>query len=269
LVDAGWLSEHLGEEGLAVVDCRWVLGEPGAGRHLWETERIPGAAFLDVDSDLSSAPGPGGRHPLPDPAAFEKAAREARIGANSRVVAYDEAADGGAARLWWLLRHFGHTEVAVLDGGMRAWREAGGELEAGEAASGAGEAARGRERGDFRASPHSDDSVAAEELGGLRLLDARAPERFRGEREPIDPVAGHIPGAENVPFAELVEEGRFLPAAQLRERLGEEPFVAYCGSGITASNLVLAAQVAGVEARLYPGSWSEWIARGGEVATGD
>jgi thiosulfate/3-mercaptopyruvate sulfurtransferase len=276
IVDTRWLREHLGEEGLAVVDCRWVLGEPGTGRRLWSWERIPGAAFLDVDGDLSAEPGPDGRHPLPEPTAFEEAARGAGIEAGSRVVAYDEAAEGGAARLWWLLRHFGHTAVAVLDGGMRAWREAGGASEAGEASAardprGAleqGEAGGARGAA-FTTRPRSDDAVSAEELAGLRLLDARTPERFRGEREPVDPVAGHIPGARNVPFAELVREGRFLPPAQLRERLGEEPFVAYCGSGITASNLVLAAAIAGVEARLYPGSWSEWIARGGEVATGD
>jgi thiosulfate/3-mercaptopyruvate sulfurtransferase len=188
------------------------------------------------------------------------------------VVAYDESGEGGAARLWWLLRHFGHDDAAVLDGGLAAWREAGGRLRAGSEQV---------EPGDFAARPREGDTVSAEEIaeaaegrraGGagagpaagvpFRLLDARAPERFRGEVEPIDPVAGHIPGAANVPFAEIAPRGRFLPEVELRERLGEDPFVAYCGSGVTACTLVLAGELAGVEGRLYPGSWSEWCRRG-------
>jgi thiosulfate/3-mercaptopyruvate sulfurtransferase len=140
-----------------------------------------------------------------------------------------------------------------LDGGLRGWREAGGELEEGAPQE-------PRPPGDFVARPRSTDTVAAEELEGLRLLDARAPERFRGEVEPVDPVAGHIPGAVNVPFAELAPGGRFLDPGELRAQLGDEPFVAYCGSGVSACNLLVAAELAGVEARLYPGSWSEWVA---------
>jgi len=249
IVDAGWLREHLGEPGLVVVDCRFALGDPGAGERGWRAGHIPGAAFLDVDRDLASEPGAGGRHPLPEPEAFEAAARRAGIGAASRVVAYDEAGEGGAARLWWLLRHFGHDEVAVLDGGLRGWP---GELELDD---------RAPEPGDFRARPRDGDVATADELARARLLDARAPERFRGEHEPVDPVAGHIPGAVNVPFAELAPSGAFRPPAELRERLGDEPFVAYCGSGVTACVLVLAAELAGVEARLYPGGWSGWLAR--------
>jgi thiosulfate/3-mercaptopyruvate sulfurtransferase len=179
------------------------------------------------------------------------------------VVAYDEAGEGGAVRLWWLLRHFGHRAVAVLDGGLRAWREHGGPLDEGRTDLAPGE---------FAASaPRKDDTVEASDIQAQAplLLDARAPERFRGETEPIDPLAGHIPGARNVPFGEVAPNGRFLDPATLRTRLGDEPFVAYCGSGVTACTLLVAAELAGVPARLYPGSWSEWSRRGLPIQTGD
>jgi len=293
LVTTDWLREHVRDPRVRIVDCRFRLGEPGAGEPLWREGHIPGAAFIDLDRELAAPPGQRGRHPLPDAATFEAAARRAGIGPGTLVVAYDEAAEGGAARLWWLLRHFGHDAVTVLDGGLRAWREEGGELVAGEERV---------EPGDFRAAaaPPAKDAVTAEELaaatagdsaaaatgGGDRaargrggapvLLDARAPERYRGEVEPIDPVAGHIPGAVNVPFAELAPEGRFLPPAELRARFeaagvhsGDEA-VAYCGSGVTACVVVLAAEVAGIgAARLYPGSWSEWSGRGLPVERGE
>lgn len=280
LVSSGWLRERLrdpsGDAEPRVVDCRYRLGEPGAGEVLWREGHIPGAAFLDVDRDLAASPGERGRHPLPDAGAFEAAARRAGIGRDTLVVAYDEAAEGGAARLWWLLRHFGHDDVTVLDGGLRGWREDGGELRAGEERI---------EPGDFCAAPPAGAPASAEELAaalesarpadqaphGARppvLLDARAPERYRGEMEPIDPVAGRIPGAVNMPFAGLAPGGRFLAPEELRARFeaagvtsGDEA-VAYCGSGVTACLLVLAAEVAGIgAARLYPGSWSEWSGR--------
>jgi thiosulfate/3-mercaptopyruvate sulfurtransferase len=291
LVSTGWLRESLGDPGIRVVDCRFRLGEPGVPERLWREGHIPGAAFLDVDRDLAAPPGAGGRHPLPDAADFEAAARRAGVGPDTLVVAYDEAAEGGAARLWWLLRHFGHDNVTVLDGGLSAWRAEGGPMRAGEEEI---------EPGTFSARPRDDDTVSAEELARAAatrseagaaaapgegraaaapseahsarpptLLDARAPERYRGEVEPIDPVAGRIPGAANLPFAEVAPGGRFLPAAELRARFeaagaesGREA-VAYCGSGVTACVLVLAAEVAGLgPVRLYPGSWSEWSGRG-------
>jgi thiosulfate/3-mercaptopyruvate sulfurtransferase len=294
LVTTAWLRDRLGrpaaEPPLRIVDCRWRLGQPGAGEALWREGHIPEAAFLDVDRDLSAAPGPGGRHPLPSADAFEAAARRAGIGRGSLVVAYDEAGEGGAARLWWLLRHFGHSSATVLDGGLRAWREDGGELHAG---------AEQIAPGDFTARPPEADTATAGEVsriatgaphtraseaepdeaepGGPRavLLDARAAERYRGEVEPIDPVAGHIPGAVSLPFAALAPDGRFLTPDELRARFeaagvrpGDE-VVAYCGSGVTAAVLVLAAEVAGVgPLRLYPGSWSEWSSRGGPVERG-
>jgi thiosulfate/3-mercaptopyruvate sulfurtransferase len=269
LVETAWLRAHLGEPGIVVVDCRYVLGQPGARRPKWLEGHIPGAAFLDVDHDLAAEPGERGRHPLPEAADFEAAARRAGIESTSRVVAYDEAGEGGAARLWWLLRHFGHEEAAVLNGGLAAWREENDPLEAGGEDAGPSHQPA---KHPFTAKQREDDTVTADELSvaaardelsatNPRLLDARAPERYRGETEPIDPVAGHIPGAVNVFFAEIAPRGRFLPPAELKTRLGNKPFVAYCGSGITACTLVLAGELAGVEGRLYPGSWSEWCRR--------
>jgi thiosulfate/3-mercaptopyruvate sulfurtransferase len=259
LVDAAWLREQLGDADLRVVDCRWKLGDPSAGRAAYLEGHIPGAVFLDLDRDLSAPPSDRGRHPLPDADAFERTVRRAGISNGTRVVAYDEAASGGAARLWWLLRHFGHHSAAVLDGGLGAWRDAGGELAGGEETTAPG---------DFVARPGSGDTASAEEIeaalgsGRLALVDARAAERYEGLTEPIDPVAGHIPGARSAPVGEVAPGGRYLEAEALRERLGGAELVAYCGSGVSACTLVLAAEVAGLEARLYPGSWSEWCARG-------
>jgi thiosulfate/3-mercaptopyruvate sulfurtransferase len=270
LVPASWLRERLGGPRLRVVDCRYRLGEPGAGRELWREAHIPGAAFLDLDRELAGPPGEGGRHPLPSPERFEQAARRAGIGSHSEVLAYDEAGEGGAARLWWLLRHFGHDDVAVLDGGLRGWRDAGGPLDAGEERA---------PEGDFTARARTGDTVGADDLcadrSGRLLLDARAPERYRGEREPLDSVAGHIPGAVNLPYAELVPDGVFPSPEELRrgfEAVGADSgrdVVAYCGSGVTACVLVLAAEVAGIgPVRLYPGSWSDWSGRGLPVESG-
>ena len=271
LVDVSWLRERLGDPGVVAVDCRWRLGQPGAGRRDYEAGHVPGAGFLDVDADLSGPPN-GGRHPLPAPGDFERAAAGAGIGPDVGVVAYDEAGEGGAARLWWLLRHFGHERAAVLDGGLRAWRDAGAPLEAGPAP---------RREGGFVARPREGDVMAAEELAErlgderLALVDARAAERYRGEVEPIDAVAGHIPGAGNAPFASLAPDGAFRSAAELRAALagtGAEPgreLVAYCGSGVTACTVLLAAELAGIEGgRLYPGSWSDWSSRGLAVERG-
>jgi len=260
LVSSSLVRERLDDPGIRVVDCRFKLGEPGAGEELWRAGHVPGAAFMDLDRELASEPGGRGRHPLPDPESFQAAARRAGIGPDTLVVAYDEVAEGGAARLWWLLRHFGHERVVVLDGGLRGWRAEGGPLEPGE---------EKRRPGSFVAREQEGDSATAEALAGSLLLDARAPERYRGELEPIDPVAGHIPGAVNLPFAALAPEGRFLAPEELRsafEAAGAAPgreLVAYCGSGVTACVVLLAAEVAGLgPGRLYPGSWSEWSGRG-------
>jgi thiosulfate/3-mercaptopyruvate sulfurtransferase len=280
LVDATWLGEHLRDPDVQVVDVRYRLGEPGAGARLFREGHIPGAAYLDLDRDLAGEPGNRGRHPLPDPDIFAAAVRRAGIGPDTLVAAYDEAAEGGAARLWWLLRHFGHDHVKVLDGGLRGWRDEGGELSADTAAP---------PPGGFRiGAPSPNYGIEELGLGAFRfhfatenasppmvILDARVPQRYRGETEPIDPVAGRIPGALNIPFGELAPNGRFLPPAELRARFeaagvhsGDEA-VAYCGSGVTACVIALAAEASGIGAtRLYPGSWSEWCARNLPVERG-
>jgi thiosulfate/3-mercaptopyruvate sulfurtransferase len=238
------------------VDCRWELGHPERGRELYLEGHIPGASFLDVERDLSAPPGgaQGGRHPLPAGEHFARAGGAAGIGPGVFVVAYDQGMTGGAARLWWLLRHFGHDEAAVLEGGLDHWL--------GPLRSGAEEL----EPAQFALRAREDDTVSAEELagrigaGGLVVLDARAPERYRGEHEPIDPVAGHIPGARNLPYTAFSVPDDLVGT--------EDEVVVYCGSGVTACVDILALERAGVSARLYPGSWSEWAARGLPVERG-
>ena len=226
------------------VDCRWELGAPGRGRELYLRGHIPGASFLDVEQDLSAPPGPRGRHPLPDPELFAAAAGRAGVGDGVFAVAYGSM--GGAERLWWLLRHFGHDDCAVLE--LDGWL---GPLRAGEEEI---EPAR------LTLRPRTGDAIEADELlerlDELVLVDARVPERYRGEVEPIDPVAGHIPGAVNAPWNEPLPE---LPA---------DDIVAYCGSGVTACVTVHRLALAGRDARLYPGSWSEWSGRGLPAARG-
>jgi thiosulfate/3-mercaptopyruvate sulfurtransferase len=220
------------------VDCRWELGKPGRSRELYLAGHIPGSSFLDVERDLSSTPGGEGRHPLPSQEQFAAAAGRAGIGAGVFVVAYGSM--GGAERLWWLLRHFGHDDCAVLD--LAGWL---GPLRAGE---------EDVEPAEFTARPRSGDTIEAGELQArldeLVLLDARVPERYRGDVEPIDPIAGHIPGARNAPWNEPLPE---IPPGEV---------VAYCGSGITAAVLVHRLALAGRDAKLYPGSWSEWSSLG-------
>jgi thiosulfate/3-mercaptopyruvate sulfurtransferase len=275
LVDVAWLRARMGDPDLIVVDCRWQIGDPGAGERAYRQGHIPGAAFLDVDRDLSGPAGDArrGRHPLPDPDVFARAARAAGIGGDTHVVVCDEAGEGGAARLWWLLRHFGHERVAILDGGVAAWRAAGAPLEAGPASP---------EPGDFQPRAREADLASLDEVReraltgdrSLVLIDARAAERYRGEHEPVDPVAGHIPGAVNVPFGSLAPGGRFLARDELQGRLsaaGAAPgvdVVAYCGSGVSAAVLLAAAEAAGIDGiRLYAGSWSEWSRAGLPAAT--
>ena len=235
------------------VDCRYELGKPERGRELYLQGHIPGASFLDLDTELSGKEG-GGRHPLPSDVDFARAASRAGIGTGVLVIAYDQGRTGGAARLWWLLRHFGHDDCAVLDGGISAWL---GPVRSGEEEIAAAQ---------FEARPREGDTMDAEELfarlGDERLvvIDARVPERYRGEVEPIDPVAGHIPGARNWPYT----DGE-MPA----ELLQAEELVVYCGSGVSASvDLLTLARAGRPDAKLYPGSWSDWSTRGLPVETG-
>lgn len=258
LVDGAWLADNLQRPDVRIVDCRFKLADPEFGRTAYREGHIPGAVFLDMKDDLSGPEGPG-RHPLPTPDAFEASARRAGIGPDTLVVAYDQGMVGGGARLWWLLRHFGHRQVVVLDGGLGAWT---GPLEAGEQTVPAG---------GFSAEPQAGDTVDAEDLRsrldspGLRLLDAREAARFRGETEPMDATAGHIPGAVNVPAAVALADRDAL----LQHVNGHEELVAYCGSGVTACLVLLALDVAGHRGgKLYPGSWSDWSRQGLPVARG-
>jgi thiosulfate/3-mercaptopyruvate sulfurtransferase len=247
---------------LTLLDVRWRLGGP-PGRELYDAGHIPGAAFVDLDLDLAGPPGEGGRHPMPAAAQFEQAMRRAGVSDERPVVVYDDADSTAAARAWWLLRYFGHPSVRVLDGGFRAWTAAGYPVEPpGQADHGAA--------GDFTARPGrlgllDADGAASVARSGL-LLDARAGERFRGEAEHVDPVAGHIPGAVSAPTAENVNpDGTFRSPADLAARFtalganGDRPVAAYCGSGVTAAHEVLALTLAGIPAALYVGSWSNWI----------
>jgi thiosulfate/3-mercaptopyruvate sulfurtransferase len=235
------------------VDCRWELGNPERGRELYLAGHVPGASFLDVDTDLSAPPGPAGRHPLPDPAAFAEAAGRAGIGEGVFVVAYGTM--GGAERLWWLLRHFGHDDVAVLKGGIESWR---GPLR---------KDAEEIEPMVFELRPRSGDTIEANELAerledpSLLIVDARKPERFRGEPNPIDKVPGRIPGTRNLPYTS--EDP--IP----EEVVAAKEIVVYCGSGVTACVPLLALAEAGrPDAKLYPGSWSEWEGLGLSVERG-
>jgi thiosulfate/3-mercaptopyruvate sulfurtransferase len=246
--------------GAAVLDVRWELGGP-PGRTQYLEGHIPGAAFVDLETALAGPPGDGGRHPLPSVEAFGDAMRAAGVSAGWPVVAYDAGNAMAAARAWWLLRYFGHPRVFVLDGGFSGWLAAGHAIE---------RDAPSIEPGDFVPRPGGmpllDAAGAARVAGAGVLLDARAGERFRGEDEPIDPVAGHIPGAVNLPSGELLRlEGGLLGAADLRalfEAAGVRDGVevgAYCGSGVTAALEVLALEAAGFSGALYVGSWSDWI----------
>jgi len=253
----------LAEKGdIRLVDVRWRLGDPAAGPAMYARGHIPGAVFADIDRDLAAPPGERGRHPLPSKQAFEAVMQRLGIADATRVVAYDDQGGATAARLWFLLRYFGHETGAVLDGGVGAFVAAGHALETALPSP--------DPRGPFTATPHPEllascDAVRAG-LGGSTtlLLDARAGERYRGEVEPIDPRPGHIPGALSAPFGENLRAGKLLPKGALEARYrglgaGTKETVVYCGSGVTACHDLLALAVAGwPDAKLYPGSWSEW-----------
>jgi thiosulfate/3-mercaptopyruvate sulfurtransferase len=258
LIDADELAALLAADGCTVLDVRYQMGGP-SGPGEYAAGHVPGAAYVDLDTALAAEPGPRGRHPLPDVTVFEEAMRVAGVRDDTPVVVYDDWAGRAAARCWWLLRWAGHADVRVLDGGWSAWLAAGH--------PGSTDPAH-PPLGDFTARPGRLPVLEADDVlefaAAHVLIDARAPERFRGEVEPVDPVAGHIPGAVNVPTgANLAADGRFKDATALAEvyaaARGDE-VAAYCGSGVTAAHDVLALAVAGIDAALYPGSWSEWVA---------
>jgi thiosulfate/3-mercaptopyruvate sulfurtransferase len=270
LVTAGQLAAELAGPGApTVLDCRWTLAG-GADRDGYGKGHLPGAVFVDLDRDLAAPPGAGGRHPLPAPEVFQAAMRRAGVRDDRPVVAYDQGEPGGAARAWWLLGWFGHPDARVLDGGLGAWVAAGLPLTA-EAAD--------PDPGDFTVRPGGrsllDAAGAARLAAAGVLLDARAPARYQGIEEPVDPVAGHIPGARNAPVADLVADHGLAPPASLRrllERHGARPGTpvgAYCGSGVVAAHVILACEAAGIPASLYAGSWSDWVTEPSRpIATG-
>jgi thiosulfate/3-mercaptopyruvate sulfurtransferase len=288
LISVDDLKERLGSDRPPVLlDVRWRLGGP-PGIEAYQDSHLPGAVFVDLDTCLAGPPGSGsgGRHPLPEPGVFEAAMRAAGLHEGQEVVAYDDVGSTIAARLWWLLRYFGHEQVVVLDGGLAAWTAAGQPVTAQIPRPAPGDFSVGRGGG---MSVLDDDAAAKVARSGF-LFDARAAERYRGEVEPVDPAAGHIPGAISAPATgNLTTEGTFLRPAELLARFvalglppagaaGAEPgggaraepmAGAYCGSGVTAAQEVLALEIAGQPAALYVGSWSAWSADPARpVATG-
>ncbi|GAA2245807.1 sulfurtransferase [Streptomyces ruber] len=268
IISASELADALsGPRPPVVLDVRWQLGGPNL-RPDYEKAHIPGAVFVDLDSELAGPAGPGGRHPLPDLEVFGAAMRAAGVSADRDVVVYDGGLGWAAARAWWLLRWAGHPSVRVLDGGLAAWE---GPLTADVSRPDAGTFEPATD-----ALPLLNAGAAARVAREGLLLDARAAERYRGDVEPIDPVGGHIPGAVSAPTSENVDDsGRFRSAGELADRfraLGAAEGVAvgvYCGSGVSAAHQVLALAVAGIPAALYVGSWSEWSQDGDRpVATG-
>lgn len=265
LIDTNALAAHLHDPAFAIVDCRYDLSDEEWGRQEYEARHVPGAVYAHLGHDLAGQKtGRNGRHPLPDPDTLKQLFGRLGIGQAVQVVAYDQDNGMYASRLWWMLRWLGHDAVAVLDGGFAKWAAENRPTVSGR------ETRTARE---FSGSPRSDWVLSADEvtqhLGkpGMRLVDARAPERYRGDTEPLDKVAGHIPGAANHFFKRnLDERGTFRPPqdlrAELRKSIGDVPtseIVCYCGSGVTACHNLLALEHAGLHgARLYPGSWSEW-----------
>lgn len=261
LISSHQLNDLVGRpHAVTVLDVRYRPGRPGHHEHA--AGHVPGSTYVDLDSDLASAPGnrpgTGGRHPLPSAADFATAMRRCGVHDDRPVVVYDDWSARAASRCWWLLRNHGHQNVRVLDGGWSAWLEDGLPVERTSLA---------RPTGDFVPQPGDLTAIGADEVPGVEvLIDARAAERYRGEVEPLDATAGHIPGAVNVPTtSNLADHGRFRPVDELRSlyaAVGAVPgadVAVYCGSGVTATHDILALEVAGVRARLYAASWSGWI----------
>jgi thiosulfate/3-mercaptopyruvate sulfurtransferase len=277
LVQPAELAEQLGLPGVVVVDCRFDLLNPAAGRQAWEQGHIPGAFYADLDRDLAApVTATSGRHPLPDPAGYAALLGSWSVMPDTLVVAYDSSGGAIAARLWWLLRWVGHERAAILDGGLPAWQAAGLPVD---------QSVREQRVGAYPVQPGAMPVIGATELqaglaeGNACLLDARDAARFAGKVEPLDTAAGHVPGATNRPFqANLGPGGRFRAPAELWAEFAElaaggKAMVSMCGSGVTACHNLFALQLAGLpanEVALYAGSWSEWIRDGKRpVATGD
>lgn len=270
LIEPRTLASRLGAPDLRIADVRWQLGAPEAGRRDFAAGHIPGSVFVDLETDLRSTTGPA-RHALPSVPVFLQRMEALGFGREQTIVVVDDANGAIASRLWWMLDDLGHPDVRVLSGGLATWRD----LSLPWTTEPTAAATPGSLHGLRESWTHV---VTIDEVGGPgrqgRLLDARAPERYRGDVEPIDPAAGHIPGALNLPFVNTLDEhGRLLPPEQLREVLGITAGTAdtvYCGSGVTACLLALAYRHAGLpRPKLYAGSWSEWSGSSGAVETGD
>jgi thiosulfate/3-mercaptopyruvate sulfurtransferase len=289
LISVAELAAALDDPDLRIADVRWSLAAPAAGRIAYAAAHLPGAVFVDLDTVLTAPVGPG-RHPLPDPATFAAALGALGIGRGHRIVAYDDAGGTVAARLWWMLDALGQAGAAVLDGGIEAWQAAGQPVTAAVPAFAAAEPVPTPGAGS--AWPRTIDRVTlAARLGGVTILDARARERYRGDVEPIDRIAGHIPTARSLPTtALLAPSGRFLAADALVARFAAAgvdtaapargdaalvartagPVVVSCGSGVNACQLALGMRAAGFpDPLLYPGSYSDWTQSGMPIATGD
>ena len=266
LVTTEDLAAHLADPNWVVLDCRFTLTDTEAGRQAYQKAHIPGARYVHLDDDLSAAPGAGtGRHPLPDPRVLTEKLCAWGVGVNKQVVVYDDSYGAMAVRLWWMMRWLGHPGVALLDGGYPKWLREKRPVDADIPAP---------HRAACACLPEPTQIVAADEVlrasqtGEQLIIDARPDRRFSGEFEPLDPVAGHVPGAINYPFDENLDvDGTFLPPEALRENyqalLKGKPawqVLHMCGSGVTACHNILAMEIAGLPgSRLYPGSWSEWI----------
>jgi thiosulfate/3-mercaptopyruvate sulfurtransferase len=270
LISASDLHTRLGEPDIVIIDSRWYIDDPDAGRVAYDEAHIPGAMFAHLDEDLATPDGPG-RHPLPDHHAFGAFCGRVGINATTHVVVYDDRGGGIAARLWWMLRNQGHTSVSVLDGGLDAWHGNDGPLT---------DVVPHVEPERFSTRPWTgtvDLTDVVHRSSETILTDARALERYRGDEEPIDPVAGHIPGAVPMPLTDnLNTDMTFMAPADLRDRFmaagidGSRPVMAHCGSGVTACHNILAMVIAGMPmADLYVGSWSDWSTAGMPAATGD
>ncbi|MEE8307085.1 MAG: sulfurtransferase [Gammaproteobacteria bacterium] len=267
ITQTGLASALQSDQGLVVFDCRFDLANPEAGREAYANAHVPGALYADLDQHLSTAPGPeDGRHPLPDRAQFRAWLGKQGVGPQTRVVAYDDASGAFAARLWWLLKWLGHDHAAVLSGGMATWQASG--LTTSSDVPSRLDVGSYPENGPNPAMVASAAAIPDELAAGNLLVDVRAPERYSGATEPLDPVAGHVPGAVNFPFQNNLDAaGLFRDADTIRAQLVEfldgqpsEQVIAMCGSGVTACHLLLAMEAVGLYgARLYPGSWSEWI----------
>lgn len=273
VVSVEWLHERLGRKDVFIADCRFDLADAEAGRRSFEEAHIPGAVYFNLDEDLSAPPqGSGGRHPLPPVATFVARFEERGIGDDVTVVCYDDSGGGMAARLWWMLRYVGHERVALLDGGYEAWTNAGFPVSAGADRANGAEGEQSREPGRLTVRLQPNMVATAADVGALsasgkgHIVDSRAPERYRGEVEPLDPVAGRIPGAVNFPWQDNAgEDGLLLDREALAKRFatltdgGEGDVVVHCGSGVTGCVNVLAMERAGMEGvKLYAGGWSDW-----------